>query len=53
MEIFALIFFFWNADGTVDLSIHRVEDCQPTYEVPENVTYMCVKFTVPKPGEPV
>lgn len=52
MKILALIFFLWNPDGTVDMSIKRVENCDLPYEIPPNVTYMCVEFTVQPPGEP-
>ena len=52
MTLYALIFFLWNADGTVDLEIRPVENCAKIEEIDPEISVMCVKITVPKPGEP-
>jgi hypothetical protein len=52
MTLYALIFFLWNADGTVDLEIRRVKSCDHLEKINPEINVMCVKITVPKPGEP-
>ena len=52
MTLYALIFFLWNADGTVDLEIRPVKSCDQIEEIDPKISVMCVRITVPKPGEP-
>lgn len=52
MTLFALIFFLWNTDGTVDLEIRPVKSCALIEEIDPKISVMCVKITIPKPGDP-
>jgi len=52
MTIYALIFFLWNADGTVDLEIRQVKSCVQIEKIDPEISVMCVRITVPNPGEP-